>query len=184
MFDYRYLSSVSEEDVAFSSNPFENATTTNTSEIDIVGSGDPSADERSISILAQKEIIAIVLILPIIFILIIGFTCCFCPGFFSKIDDCVNNIGSQSDRVYGDAVVRRQIEEEEKNKEDPDERRARLDKHFEKHRVKMVRNVDMCLRPCDKWTDISVLDAVSVFQYSNIVVSFRLVVVLDKRIVS
>ena len=139
MFDYRYLLSGSGEDVVV----FENATTTNERDTGMMGSGDASEDENSTSMLVQKEIILFFNLVPIVLILIMGCMCCFCPGAFATIDDYINSIGSQSDRDYGDAIVRRQIERDEKNKEAPDERRARLEEHFMKYRVKMVRKFDI-----------------------------------------
>jgi hypothetical protein len=175
MFDYRYLLSGSGEDVVV----FENATTTNERDTGMMGSGDASEDENSTSMLVQKEIILFFNLVPIVLILIMGCMCCFCPGAFSKVDDYINSIGSQSDR--GDAIVRRQIERDEKNKEDPDERRARLEEHFKKHRVKMVRNFDMFfkLRPKIKWALVFLM---LLLCFNSLTMLFRLTD-LDKRIV-
>ena len=147
----------------------------------MIGSGDPSADENSTSMLVQKAIILFFTLVPIVLILIMGCMCCFCPGAFATIDDYINSIGSQSDRDYGDAIVRRQIERDEKNKEDPDERRARLEEHFKKHRVKMVRNFDMFfkLRPKIKWALVFLM---LLLCFNSLTMLFRLTD-LDKRIV-
>ena len=94
-----------------------------------------SEQERDFPIL----IIAIMIVPVVIVIMWQIFRWCV-PGDLSiAIDNFINSHHrTDSDRIYGDRIVRQQIEEEEKNKEDPEERRARLHEYFENKSLMMV----------------------------------------------
>jgi hypothetical protein len=88
----------------------------------------------------QTVLITTIVTIPIILLAVIVIICCYCPDLTAWIDAYINTDNrAESDRIYGNTVLRQQMEEEEKKKEDPVERRARLIEYFEKNAVQMVR---------------------------------------------
>lgn len=72
-------------------------------------------------------------------ILILIIICCCCSACLSGwVDNCINNSLRDSDAVYGERVLQRMEKEKEKNMEDPDVRKKRLLKSFERNKVSMV----------------------------------------------
>lgn len=94
-----------------------------------------SEQERDFPIL-----IVVIMIVPVVIVIMWQIFRWCVPGDLSiAIDNFINSHHrTDSDRIYGDRIVRQQIEEEEKNKEDPEERRARLHEYFENKSLIMV----------------------------------------------
>ena len=83
-------------------------------------------------------------ITPIFFTILTACVCCYSPRLASAIDNLVNaNNREESDRVYANTIRRQQMEEEERNMEDPIERRARLIDYFEKKLLKLVSSLSV-----------------------------------------
>eukprot|EP00979_Chaetoceros_neogracilis_P018987 scaffold11580_cov205-Chaetoceros_neogracile.AAC.1 len=119
------------------SNLFENATAVINDDA-LFGSSDPTTDEPEISMLAQQRITLVITAIPCIVILAICAICCFCPRITNNLDTCISINGGRSDDEYIDAIARRQMEEEEKNRENPVERRKRLENHVSSNNVTMT----------------------------------------------
>lgn len=67
------------------------------------------------------------------------FCCCCTAGFAGWIDNCINNsLASNGDAEYGQRALRRMEEEEERKKEDPEVRKEKLLKSFDRNKVSMV----------------------------------------------
>jgi hypothetical protein len=134
---YRHLSPNISENMTSFSNLFENATAVINDDA-LFGSSDPTTDEPEISMLAQQRITLVITAIPCIVILAICAICCFCPRITNNLDTCISINGGRSDDEYIDAIARRQMEEEEKNRENPVERRKRLENHVSSNNVTMV----------------------------------------------
>ena len=140
MLNYRYLSTSTEIET-YSSHFVESLTTIINKRLLLEDSSDSSMEEPTINTFSEKVLIAIVIAVPCLLIFLFCVICCVYPGLS---DQCYNG-RERSDREYGDAVVRRHAEEEEKNKENPQERRNRIVNHVASNRVTMVRRF-VCLR--------------------------------------
>jgi hypothetical protein len=134
---YRHLSPNISENMTSFSNLFENATAVINDDA-LFGSSDPTTDEPEISMLAQQRITLVITAIPCIVILAICAICCFCPRITNNLDTCISINGGRNDDEYIDAIARRQMEEEEKNRENPVERRKRLENHVSSNNVTMV----------------------------------------------
>lgn len=64
--------------------------------------------------------------------------CCFTAGFAGWIDNFINNSLRDSEAEYGQRALRRIEEEKEKKKEDPDVRKEKLTKSFQRNKVSLV----------------------------------------------
>lgn len=69
--------------------------------------------------------------------------CCLCTTYFSSwIDNIVNTSLSNSDSTYGDLALRRMEETEERKKENPEVRKEKILKSFERNNVCLVRMIE------------------------------------------
>lgn len=124
----------------------DNASFPDTSISNVTDSGDMTYeyyfDENgAVDVVLDREITDIIIgVFTFIILMLLGL-CCFSKRFRDFLDNAVN-IQTNSDEVYGNAVVRRQIEEEERTKENPEERRERLINHFELKKVTMALTPD------------------------------------------
>ena len=87
----------------------------------------------------DQEIVILITssITGVIFFIIL--CCCFTAGFAGWIDNIINNSLRDSEAEYGQRALRRIEEEKEKKKEDPDVRKEKLMKSFERNKVSLVR---------------------------------------------
>ena len=120
----------------------DNASFADTSTSNVTDSGDMTYDyyfdeNGAVDVVLDREITDIIIAVFTFIILMLFGLCCFSKRFRDFLDNAVN-IQTNSDEVYGNAVVRRQIEEEERTKENPEERRERLINHFAFKKVTMV----------------------------------------------
>jgi len=87
----------------------------------------------------EKGIILTIVLVPLVIVAAAVIGCCCFPRLSRVIDNMINqNNRGESDRRYHDVILRQQLAEQEKNKEEPSERRERLIQHFERNSVKMV----------------------------------------------
>ncbi len=79
--------------------------------------------------------------LSILLLFLVAAALCLCDRHYRLIkmlELYINSSTRNSDEVYGDEVLRRQVEEEEKKKEDPEVRRKRLGDYFDQKGVSIV----------------------------------------------
>lgn len=70
--------------------------------------------------------------------------CCCSPGFFDSLDHWINNHNTHtSNAEYGERVLRRIQDQEEREKESPEIRRKKLLTSFANNKVSMVRTASL-----------------------------------------
>lgn len=85
----------------------------------------------------DKAVIVIAVTLSSVFLFVIV-CCCITLRFSKWIDRAINDSFEGSDIEYGERVLRRMEEEKKKKTDDPEVRRAKLFKSFDRNNVTMV----------------------------------------------